>query len=87
LVDRKGAVGSVFRQLPGSWEHARGHLLYLRKDLLEQYLDQTNQHLVWLMWGERRIHHGSLEKFRGRFEELWMCHKHIHRSTKKFLRS
>ena len=87
LVDQNDAIGSVFRLLPKSWNHARGHLLYLRKDLLEEYLDHTNQHLVWLMWGERRMHHGSFEKYRGRFEELWKDYRHIHRSTKKFLRS
>lgn len=86
LVDQNDAIGSVFRLLPKSWKHARGHLLYLRKDLLEEYLDHTNQHLVWLMWGERRIHHGSFDKYRGEFEELWGGHKHIHRSTKRFLR-
>ena len=90
LVDHNGAVGSVFRVLPKSWEHARGHLLYLRKDLLEQYLDHTNQNLVWLMWGERRMHYGSFEEYeknRGRFENLRSEYKHIHRSTKKFLRN
>lgn len=87
LVDQNEAVGSVFRRLPKSWEHARGHLLYLRKDLLEEYLDHTNQTLVWLMWGERRMHHGSFEKYREKFGELWNDHRHIHRSTRRFLRN
>lgn len=28
----------------------RGRLAYLRADLLQRYLDETNQELVWLMW-------------------------------------
>ena len=80
LVDQNGNAGSVFRVLPTFWKHASGRLVYLRRDLLVEYLRHTRQDLVWLMWGERRIHHDV----QVRFDEIWKGNGQIHRRSRKF---
>jgi len=84
LVDRNGKVGSIFRSVQNSNTHARGHLLFLREDLLRRYLKSTNQVLVWLVWGERQLHYSAMEAHRGELQPFWNSHKHIHRSTRSF---
>lgn len=80
LVDGDGNVGSLFRVLPKSRRHAHDNLVYLRRDLLVKYLQHTKQDLVWLMWGERTIHHDV----QVRFDEIWQANGHIHRRSSKF---
>ena len=80
LMERNGKVGSLFRVLPESWNHAHGHLVYLRRDLLIKYLNHTKQDLVWLMWGERGIDHN----LQLRFDKIWSKNAHIHRRSRKF---
>ena len=84
LVDRSGKVGSVFRALPKSCARARGNLLYIREDLIRQYLKTTGQILVWLIWGERQLHFNAMNVHRDKLQPCRDKHKHIHRSTKRF---
>ena len=54
LFDRAGRRASIFRK----WPPERGsffgsHILYLREDLLQRYLRDTGQKLIWVSWGER----------------------------------
>jgi hypothetical protein len=57
LRDQAGRQASVYREFEVADRHGHSNLLYLRKDLLEQYLAVTGQTLVWVPWGERTIHH------------------------------
>lgn len=56
--------GSLVRQLLGNGSSLEGKAAYLRADLMKRYLDETDQVLVWLIWGEREQH------YRGRTEEV-----------------
>lgn len=56
LFDQAGKIASIFRQwLPEEAGYTPSHLLYIRKDLIQQYLKEKNQHLAWLSWGRREI--------------------------------
>jgi hypothetical protein len=57
----KGGVATLYREWPkengGLW---RSHLLYIREELIRQYLEETQQRMVWVPWGERTLHHDVL---------------------------
>ena len=55
LWDRAGRQATVYREFDVSARDTRSSLLYLRTDLLEQYLTLTGQLLVWIAWGERTL--------------------------------
>lgn len=63
----------------------RLQLLYLRSDLLDQYLGLTNQQMVWLNWGERNYHKLQCKinpGEHGKAGRLFEQFAHIHRSFK-----
>lgn len=90
LYDTRGAA-SIYRQV--SRENATddkcltGWICFLRADLLERYLQENGMSLVWLMWGERGLHHRASRKHALR--EFFVDHKHIHKrkDTYRFARS
>jgi len=57
LWDMSGHCGTVYREFDVAERFGNSKLLYLRKDLLERYLEDTKQTLVWIPWGERTLHH------------------------------
>lgn len=57
LWDRAGRQASVYREFDVADRFGNSSLLYLRQDLLEQYLSLTGQVLVWVPWGERTLHY------------------------------
>ena len=66
LVDKNGNPASLYRAddghlTPNPFEGQRDdyQFLYLRKDLLDEYLRVTGKRLVWIIWGERRLLHDS----------------------------
>lgn len=53
LVDRQGEVATLYRVMPGP---AFGsHIVYIRRDLLEHYLQERRMRLVCGVWGERDL--------------------------------
>jgi hypothetical protein len=69
LWDRSGRQASVYREFDVADRFGGSSLLYLRQDLLEQYLEFTKQVLVWIPWGERTLHY-KLFQHGGRPEGL-----------------
>ena len=66
LVDKKGNPASLYRAddghlTPNPFESQQEdyQFLYLRKDLLDEYLRVTGKRLVWIIWGRRRLLHDS----------------------------
>ncbi|MFN5047579.1 hypothetical protein [Roseateles sp.] len=53
FVDTAGQPGTLYREAGDGWKGDRHSLLYVRADLLRQYLAETRQVLVWCNWGER----------------------------------
>ncbi len=60
------------------------NFLYIRTDLLRQYLSNTEQTLVWLLWGERRFdvsHHNMVEQLREDYQAYANVHKQAYYLT------
>lgn len=83
FYDLKGLPATCYREEGGAWKGDRHSLLYVRADLLQRYLSETRQVLVWCNWGER----DWLKKMEGNNVidnsarlRIYQSHSHIHRS-------
>lgn len=83
FYDAMGNPGTLYREAGDAWKGDRHSLLYIRADLLQRYLTETRQVLVWCNWGER----DWLKKMDGHNvirndarQRIYQAHKHIHRS-------
>lgn len=52
-------VAFLYRFFGAYGEQTNGSCCYLRRDLLDNYLTKSGKTLVWLVWGERNLHHRS----------------------------
>lgn len=80
LHDASG-VASLYREVGEDDAQISGSFSYLRRDLLDNYLTQSGKTLVWLMWGERGIHHRSSAAQNMRLHEYYENHQHVHKRT------
>lgn len=78
LHDASG-VASLYREVGEYDSQISGTFSYLRRDLLDRYLAQSDKALVWLMWGERGLHHRSAAALS--LHEYFANHQHIHKRT------
>lgn len=76
LHDAAG-VASMYREVGEYGSQISGSFSYLRRDLLDSYLRQYGKAFVWLVWGERGLHHRSTEAHN--LHELSPNHQHIHK--------
>ena len=83
FYDSEGKPGTLYREAGDGWRGNRHSLLYIRADLLQRYLTDTRQVLVWCNWGER----DWLKKMEGHEmirnparQRIYQAHNHIHRS-------
>lgn len=82
LFDSTGARASVYREWPAERDAYHGsYLLYLREDLLLEYLRSTDQTLIWIPWGERnhRPSGVSFERPSAAHSAALQEHANIHR--------
>ena len=59
LLDTQNKKASLYRELTVERWQPESQFLFLRQDLLEQYLEETNKELVWVVWGEREYRHDA----------------------------
>lgn len=80
LFDEQGQRATIYRVFDLNNPESRGRLLYMRADLIEDYLRQRKRSLVWINWGEREMHHSVSEGLRDdpTIQSLWGQHTHIH---------
>ena len=63
LFDPDGRLATLFREWPNESEGFFGsHLLYIRQDLIVEYLNRTSQRLVWMSSGERTLDYKLLNQ-------------------------
>lgn len=55
LFETNGRRASITFSYGEYWRSSQ-HFIYLRKDLLERFLSETNHELIWAVWGEREFH-------------------------------
>ena len=58
--DPEGRLASASFEHGGRFSN-RQHFTYLRKVLLDRYLEESGQRLVWVIYGERALYHGGLD--------------------------
>jgi len=63
LYEKNGKLASLTLRWGEPW-NTEHRLTYLRKDLLEGYLKESDVELVWAVWGERRFGSKSIEELR-----------------------
>ena len=81
FYDRAGRVATIYREFKADGDAFGSNLLYLRADLMTDYLAATGQTLVWLLWGERGIEHRVLEAQTSEVSEALSEYSHIHRRS------
>lgn len=79
LYDREGRVATIYREFKFDEDIYKSKLLYLRADLMAEYLENAGQTLVWLNWGERDLEYKKFETLKSELQGLWAEHRHIHR--------
>jgi hypothetical protein len=79
LYDERHAVASLWREFKHDRDTFASHLAYLRCDLLASYLAHTGQVLIWLVWGERELHHKKLISQMDALREVWRERLHVHK--------
>ncbi|WP_322068753.1 NACHT domain-containing protein [Paraburkholderia bannensis] len=78
LHDTSG-VASLYREIGAKSTSLSGHVSYLRADLLRRYLEETEQALVWMIWGERGRHYRGHTNDGRDLHHAFEDHKHIHK--------
>ena len=78
LYDDNG-VASIFRKLTSTTNNLKGSVSYLRKDLFEKYLNDTDQTFIWILWGERNQHYKGYSEENIDVHQYFQCNKHLHK--------
>lgn len=85
--DNAGRPATLYREAGEGLTGNQHKLLYIRADLLQRYLDETRQVLVWCNWGERDWMK-KLDGFRPIHDEarsrIFQSHLHIHRTFSRW---
>jgi hypothetical protein len=83
FFDASGHPATLYRQEGKGYLGNKHKLLYVRADLLRQYLKETRQVLVWCNWGERdwlkKMDGYVLLPNEGR-QRVFQTYAHIHRA-------
>lgn len=78
LYDNNKAA-SLYREFQAGPVKHRSYLVYIRADLLDRYLQETKQRLIWINWGERGFQHEEHMKVAGLLHDEWQKYSHIHK--------
>lgn len=81
LYDRTGHLATVYREFKADTDTFRSSFLYLRADLMTDYLARTGQTLIWFVWGERELEHQTLLALSDKFQDIYSQQGHIHRRS------
>ncbi len=81
LYDRTGRAATMYREFKADGDTFRSSFLYLRADLIADYLARTGQTLVLLIWGERGVEHRTLLAQTNELRDQLSQYSHIHRRS------
>ncbi len=80
FYDSDGNVATLYRASHMDDKSIKANFLYIRTDLLRQYLVDTEQTLLWLLWGERGFdesHFDMVEQLRSDYQVHANIHKQV----------
>jgi hypothetical protein len=78
LYDSSGNVATLYREARIDDKSFYANILYMRSDLLQKYLSDTGQIIVWLLWGERGFedsHFAMVEQLSADYQAYANIHK------------
>lgn len=81
LFDLNGDRATIYREFQCDNARYDSWVLYIRKDLLENYLEETEQTIAWLPWGERTLDHQELQAKSDELSELHNNYEHINKGV------
>jgi len=79
LFDPKGRRGSIYARQGDDEDSIYVSAVFLRRDLLDKYLDHTKQKLVWTVWGERSHHLRGHSREERLFDEVYGDYRNVHK--------
>ena len=81
LYDRDGKRATIFTTAESEKAGVDCHFLFIRSDLLNRYLQATDQRLIWFVWGERNLEAELLNSQREQFSDVVQRFGNIHRQA------
>lgn len=78
LYDEEGRPASLYREFKAESDTFGSHLSYVRADLMERYLAESGQTLVWIGWGERDFHHRTSLALQDNLRDLYVQRRHVY---------
>lgn len=85
LYDEEGLRASTYREFMADSDTFSSYLAYTRADLVRKYLDGTDQVLVWLIWGERDLHHRTALALAEELRDLYSDYLHVHAKSEVWI--
>ena len=76
LFDEAGVRASISCQPDPPWE---GQMLYVRGDLMAQYLAERDCRLVWIAWGEREFINPAIGSIPDEHVDIYRSHANVYR--------
>lgn len=84
LYDKDGSRATIYRTFPSDNAVFDSRLLYMRTDVITEYLEASDSELVWVPWGERSLQHEEHEAQRGRVSETLREYGNIHKGIIRY---
>ena len=81
LYDGDGERATVFTMAKSANLGVDCHFLFIRSDLLDRYLRETAQRLMWFVWGERDLEPEFLISRKEEWSDIFQRFKNIHRQA------
>lgn len=81
MYDPKGRIATLYREFKADEDTFHSSFLYLRADLMANYLALTGQTLVWFVWGERGLEHRTLQAQMNVLGDSLSQYRNIHRRS------
>jgi hypothetical protein len=86
FYDPLGNLATVYREFKDTQDSFGSSLLYLRADLMAEYLSEGDLDLLWFVWGERGFYYKDAPKLNSELHNLFEGHREIHRHSAKWER-
>ena len=81
LTDKDGRLATLCRRAAPPWD---GYLLYLRADLVTQFLDHGRSDLIWIAWGERELIGDPPRRRDKAVADVFKSRRNLHRKVRIF---
>jgi len=85
LFDRAGRPATLYRSFRDGDDYFSSHVLYIRKSLLQRYLNKTRQVLLMIPWGERNFHSSAFQMLHALNQSGTRHYAHIHKQAEVIL--